>query len=332
MALGARSFREVACREPAQLALCDQTPACQTLRRMWSHPVRPRRLGALARRTCAFFVALGLLTASACGEERDSARAKELKRAADAAKPSSRRGPVGVLTGQVQLVSGAGLPQYAPLDLSRRPLQTREPGPIPPGCAAANEAARTPVQLTKDGLLSGVVVAASDFTRVRERTPKTHRVVIENCRLKPPTIAATGGDTLELSNHDEYAYRPLIGPTYTARSLPKGEKLKIKMVPGGIDSILCSLGAPCGRADLIVFYHPVSAVTDSEGSFRIANFPASENVRLTAWHPLFDESETFVWLDPGQHSAVKLVLTPKTRFLPQHPPDLTAAPAAQRAP
>jgi hypothetical protein len=287
---------------------------------MWLHTVRPRRLGAFARCTCATFVVLGLLATPACGKQGDAARDKERKRAEEAAKPTSRRGPVGVLTGQVQLVAGAALPQYAPLDLSRRPLQTSDPGPIPPGCAAANEAARTPVQLTKNGLLSGVVVAASDFTRMRERTPKTHRVRIENCRLTPTTIAATGGDTLELVNQDEFDFRPLIGPTYTARSLPKGEKLKITMVPGGIDSILCSLGAPCGRTDLVVFFHPVSAVTDSEGSFRIANFPAGENVRLTAWHPLFEESETFVWLEPGQHSTVKLVLTPKSRFVAQRAP------------
>jgi hypothetical protein len=42
-------------------------------------------------------------------------------------------------------------------------------------------------------------------------------------------------------------------------------------------------------------------------------------VRVTAWHPLFEPVETFVWLDPGQESSIKLQLTPKARFVPAQP-------------
>lgn len=268
----------------------------------------------------AWFALLACLWA-ACGQSAEERQREKAKQAAElkkleAAKPPSRRGPVGVLTGQVQLAAGARLPRYAPVDLSRRPLQLREAERVPEGCAAANEAARAPVQQTSEGLLSGIVVAASDFTRMRERAPKVHKVAIEDCRLKPVTIAATGGDTLELVNRDDYPFQPLIGPTYEAHALPQGKKLVLPMVPGGIDSLLCSLGASCGRTDMIVFFHTVHAVTDATGTFKIANFPAAENVRVTAWHPLFEESETFVWLDPGQRSHVKLILKPKARFVP----------------
>ena len=93
--------------------------------------------------------------------------------------------------------------------------------------------------------------------------------------------------------------------------------------PGGTGSLLPgNVGEGFGNSDTkrnfeaaIVFHHPVFAVTDAHGSFRIPNFPAAELVRITAWHPLFEESETFVWLQPREHGAVEMLLTPRKRFL-----------------
>lgn len=228
-----------------------------------------------------------------------------------------RNGPVGTLMGEIHLAPGYSMPEYLSLDMVRRPLrQSTLPQP-PAECEAANEAARHPVTMTARGLLGGVVVAASDFTRVRERAPKTHKVVIDHCRLKPSIIDAQGGDTLLLENHDAYGFEPLIGPAFDARPLPKGKNVKLPLVGAGIDSVQCSLGAPCGRTDLLVFHHPVHAVSNDAGQFRMTNFPAGELVRVTAWHPLFEPTETFVWLEPSQVTTVNLQLTPKQRFLPK---------------
>lgn len=236
-------------------------------------------------------------------------------------KPEERKlrsGPVGTLVGEILLAPDSPLPAYTPLDLVRRPLRVHSL-PDPPGeCAAANEAARTAVTLTPEGRLRGVVVAASDFTRVRERKPKHHKLRIEHCRLQPNVIAAQGGDTLDLENHDDYAFEPLLGPAYEGRALRQGKRVELPLIASGIDIVQCTLGAPCGRADLLVFHHPVHAVSDHTGHFLIANFPAGELVRVTAWHPLFEPTETFVWIEPGQQSAVKLQLTPKARFTPDH--------------
>jgi hypothetical protein len=276
-------------------------------------------------------VLLACVACTGCQTELERAREREEKRKElrelDAMKPPSRRAPVGILSGQVQLAADAQLPQYAPIDLARRPLQQSDQRKPPDVCATANEAARTPVQRTENGMLSGIVVAASDFTRQRDHAPRVHKVWIENCRLRPTTIAATGGDTLQLVNTDEFEFEPLIGPSYKAQPLPQGKKLTLPLIPGGIDSLLCSLGAGCGRTDIVVFFHTVHAVTNENGSFRIPNFPASENVRVTAWHPLFEATETFVWLDPNQQSSVKLVISPKPRFVPGNPqaPNLTTA-------
>lgn len=242
-------------------------------------------------------------------------------------KQPRRLGPTATLTGHVRLAPGARLPAYASLDLVRRPLRlSAERGEIPAECADANEKARMPVQVTPDGALTNIVVAASDFTRVHERGPKIYDVVIEHCQLKPPIVAASGGDVLALENKDKFPFEPLVGPSFAGT--PLKERIKLPLYPGGVDSILCSLGAPCGRTDLVVFFHPVHAVTDEHGAFRITNFPASELVRVNAWHPLFEETSTFVWLEPGQQSNVELVLSPRERFVPPAPPPAAEAAAA----
>jgi hypothetical protein len=239
-------------------------------------------------------------------------------------KHKLRNGPVGLLKGEIELAPGSPLPKFAAMDIVRRPLQIHGMPPAPSECVEANEEARTPVKVTDEGLLSGIVVAASDFTRLRERLPKEHKVAIEHCRLKPNIVAAQGGDILKLENKDAYGFEPLIGPAYESHALPRDKVLKFPLVASGIDVVQCSLGAPCGRTDLLVFHHPVHTVSDDKGHFTIKNFPAGELVRVTAWHPLFEPTETFVWIDPGQTNSVKIQLTPKTRF--------TSAPSAPSAP
>ena len=237
-------------------------------------------------------------------------------------KPEERKlqqGPVGTLIGEIILAPGTQLPAYTPFDLVRRTLRVSDLPKPPSECTEANETARTPVTLTPEGRLRGIVIAASDFTRVRERKPKEHLLHIEHCRLQPNIIAAQGGDVLKLDNRDEFEFEPLIGPAYEGRGLPRGKPWPIPLVASGIDSVQCSLRAPCGRADLLVFHHPVHTISDDTGQFRIDNFPAGELVRVTAWHPLFEPTETFVWLDPGQESTVKLQLTPKARFVASQP-------------
>jgi hypothetical protein len=228
-----------------------------------------------------------------------------------------RSGPVGTLIGEVLLAPDAQLPAYTPLDLVRRPLRVHSLPDPPSECTEANETARTAVTLAPERRLRGVVIAASDFTRVSERRSKHHKLKIEHCRLQPTVIAAQGGDILELENHDAYNFEPLMGPSYQGRVLRRGKTLELPLMASGIDIVQCTLGAPCGRTDLLVFHHPVHTVSDDAGYFRIPNFPAGELVRVTAWHPLFEPTETFVWIEPGQQTSVKLQLIPKTRFVPK---------------
>ncbi len=226
--------------------------------------------------------------------------------------------PAGVLEGRIRLAEGLPLPSYLPLDLARRPLHAPKDEPLPATCGRALEDARTPVKMDETRALSNVVIAASDFAHAREQVRAVHRLAVQGCRLDPPLIAATRGDVLWLENQDPFPFRPLFGPTPSTESLKQGQRRRIPLV-AGVDSVLCSSSAPCGRSDIVVFHHPMHAVSNARGGFRIAPFPAGELVRVTAWHPLFEETETFVWLEPGQRTTIELVMRPKQRFLPSLP-------------
>ena len=222
-----------------------------------------------------------------------------------------------VLSGKVRLEPGAELPAFAPFDLARSPLVDESTGPLPEGCASAKERARRPVRATADGLLSGVLITASDFTGVQlgaPPKPRRHRVAIRGCTLDPPLLAARAGDWMELSNADQVPYSPQVGPATRANPLAPGRNVLVPLDAGRVSSILCPPSRPCGRTDMVVLHHPLFAVTDASGTFRIEGFPHGEMVRVTAWHPLFEPSETFVWLERGDKGAVELLISPKPRF------------------
>lgn len=248
---------------------------------------------------------LALLALAGSGCSGGRSRAEQLGRA--------------VLTGRVRLAADAELPAFAPFDLARSPLMAGDAAaaPAPPGCSEANARARQAVRATKDGLLSGVVVMASDFTGVTLGSPpkrRRHPVTIRDCALDPPLLAARAGDWLELHNADAVPYAPQIGPATRANPLAPGQRVLVPVDGGRVTSILCPPSRPCGRSDLVVLYHPLFAVTDARGAFRIEGFPHGEMVRVTAWHPLFEASETFVWLEAGERGMVELSLPPKERF------------------
>lgn len=229
---------------------------------------------------------------------------------------AERDAPVATVFGHVRLAPGEPVPLYPEVMLGHEPLRPREaPGPLPPECAQAHLASRMPVTIDPARGLAGTVVTASDFRRYRPAKPTTHRVRIERCSLEPQTIAMTEGDYLTLENLDAYPFAPLFGPAYEAAPLARGKRLFLPTFPGTIEPITCSSDAPCGRSDVFVFRHPVHTVSDASGAFRIDNVPAGEQIRLTALHPLFEDADTQLWLEPGQTLRVDLVLRPKPRFV-----------------
>ena len=260
---------------------------------------RARYNGAVQRALFAF--ALGAFALHALG-------------GCDEAK--KRMAPVGTVIGYVKLEEGAGLPMYPVLMLGHEPLRPRSAREaLPAECETAAFESRMPVLMADNRGLSGVVIAASDFRRERWHEPASHRVRIEHCALHPQTIAMSEGDHLVLENLDAFPFAPLYGPAYEATPLAHGQRLFVPTSAGTIEPLSCSSDSPCGRSDVFVFRHHVHAVSDALGAFRITDFPAGEQVRLTAIHPLLEDAETSVWVEPGKQARVELRVRPKPRFM-----------------
>jgi hypothetical protein len=267
--------------------------------------------------------ALLLFAAIGCGKKTaPSAFATPGTAAKDAvAAPAKAAG--GVVIGTVRLAPGQELPSYNADEMELRILRHIKGSTLPDICSPPKLADRTPVQLTADGKLSGVMLAASEFSaRPSKAAPKVHEVDIRDCRLTPNMVLARPGDMLHLKNEVDYPLMPGMGTEPFSQTLIKDQTRDIKLDHGGVFALRCGFTAPCGRTDVIVLSHEYSAVTDDKGEFRIENFPADETVKLNAWHPLFSETFVSVRVAKGETKRVELVLTPK----PPEAPKPTAAP------
>jgi hypothetical protein len=262
------------------------------------------RAGSLAF-ACSWLLAAGS-GCDGCGA-KDTIAPKPVP-AAPAAGPIGRA--TGVLTGVVRLAEGAPLPEYSARQMERKVLAHTEGAALPDACSPPKIADRHPVQLTADGLLAGVMLAASDFSKQPEVPPVTRAVKIDDCRLTPRLVVAKKGDTLRVTNTVNYPFMPAFGTATVVKTLIPGQSYDVPLDQPGVSAVTCGFTAPCGRTDVIVLEHPYHAITDAQGHFRFDSFPADEAVTLNAWHPLFKEAKITVELGRGEERKVELVLEP----------------------
>ncbi|MFW6051454.1 MAG: carboxypeptidase-like regulatory domain-containing protein [Myxococcota bacterium] len=233
----------------------------------------------------------------------------------EAAEPGAESEPavqgaegIGVVEGVVRLAEGAELPEYSRAALEEKPDTER-----PEGCPPPKRSEVRPVRLGDGRGLEGVLVSATDFSESPPHEPKQREVVIRDCILQPALVVGMRGEQLVVRNESDYPFLPRIAGDPFMQALPKGKSREIPLERGGAYPLVCGMGAPCGRADVIVLYHPVYAVTESGGRFRIPNVPADGPVKLHAWHPLFEEAELEVDVEPREARQVALTLKPAER-------------------
>jgi len=263
--------------------------------------------------TWGLVVATGLMLVAGCGScgATPSSSDSGADASAQGAEPSGPAHPLGVVEGTIRLAEGAELPRYTPEQLGRRPGQPA----LPDDCLPALETDLEPVRRTTDGLLDGVMVAVTgDVESFRRDLPpytaQVRNVTIDRCRLAPRLLVAVRGDTLRVTNHMSYPFLPTLGETPFLRALTQGQFQDFELDRGGVRSLGCAFAAPCGRTEIVVVYHPVYAVTDAQGHFRIENVPVGDAVVFHAWHPLFEEASVTADVRAGQPTHVELVLSP----------------------
>ena len=217
--------------------------------------------------------------------------------------PAEPTPEVAVVEGTVRLAEGVELPAYPPVERS-----AAQPAP-PESCPPPREADRQPVGMGEARGLSNVLVAAAEFDAAPASAPQTHRMSIRDCRLTPMFIAATRGDSLEITNETDYPYMPVTGNAGMAQALMRGESRTIPLDQGGVKGLGCTFTAPCGRAEVVVLYHPVHTLTGEAGRFRL-EVPAGEEIEIHAWHPLFEEASETVTVEAGQTRRIDFTLRP----------------------
>jgi hypothetical protein len=218
------------------------------------------------------------------------------------------QGETGFVEGVVRLAAGAEIPRYM-----ENPLQVEGRNPIPEDCTPPRDVDRTPVTVADEtgGLVGLSIVATGEDESRWPRPPEepvVHEVVIRDCRLTPSLVVTTRGDRVRISNDTGYPFFPEIGEGIL-QALLRGEPREVTMDQGGVRTVQCGFAAPCGRMELITLYHPVHTVSGAEGRFRI-EVPAEQDVRITAWHPLFDEVATTTRVAPGETREVELTIRP----------------------
>ncbi|UJR81242.1 hypothetical protein [Sandaracinus amylolyticus] len=224
--------------------------------------------------------------------------------------------PTGIVEGIVRLAEGTELPTYP-----QNPLVVPGRTAIPDDCTPPREVDRTPVVVAGEtgGLVGlSIVGTGTDDDRWPTRPPVTHEITIRDCRIQPSLVVTTRGDQVRLSNDTDYPFFPELGEG-VLQALLRAEPRMITLDQGGVRTIQCGFAAPCGRMELITLYHPVHTVSQPNGRFRL-EIPSGQDVRITAWHPLFHEAHVTARVEPGETRQVELTIRPAPMVAPPTEP------------
>jgi hypothetical protein len=221
---------------------------------------------------------------------------------------TKQRADLATVEGVVRLAKGSEPPLYP----ERVPgFGTNEERPQAENCKPFTEQDRRPMKVGKGRGLSNVLVSVTEFSEAPPHDSVKHRITIEGCRLTPPLVAATKGDSVLIVNESDYPFLPTLGSRRFMQALQKGQSREIALDRGGTQSLRCGFAAPCGRTEVIVQYHPVHTVTGADGTFRIENVPPGEEVVVHAWHPMLKEAKQSVGpVSRDKGAEVTLTVTP----------------------
>ncbi len=233
----------------------------------------------------------------------------------DDEEPAPREAHIGTVRGVVRLAPDVELPSFTEEEYFGRE------GMIEPwrgDCSPATIADRHGVRLGAQRGLEGVIISASGdadtfFDALPERSPQTHQVSIEDCRLTPRSLDVTVGDKLVLTQRTEgQGFFPIIGGGNVMDILPAGDSREYEIDFQGAGVLSCGVATSCGRMDVVAHYHPVHTRTDADGHFELSNVPAGQGVVLHAWHPLYDYVSSTVLVEEGGEQRIELTLRPRT--------------------
>jgi hypothetical protein len=158
-----------------------------------------------------------------------------------------------------------------------------------------------------------VVVTGYSGFYVPEKNDTVRVTIGSQCAYPSRTIAITYGQRLDITNQSSLLFAPLLDPTMTTALMvapphENGEAVKIYPTKAGYFALTDRLQVFV-REDLYVFRHPLHAVTDAAGHYRIDGLPAGA-VKVGVHHPTVEaDAEAPLDVVPGQVKTVDLTLT-----------------------
>jgi hypothetical protein len=165
--------------------------------------------------------------------------------------------------------------------------------------------------------LADAVVVAVGYTgfTITDKSEVVPVTIGTNCAYPTRTIAITYGQRIAVSNKTRALFAPYVDDgmdiaVMVAPPLESGEPVKLYPQKAGLFQIKDQM-APFVREDLYVFRHPLHAVTDAAGHYRIDGLPVGQ-LKVGVHHPAFDaNAEAPIDVVAGVVQKVDLVLTYK---------------------
>ena len=193
-------------------------------------------------------------------------------------------------------------------------------GPVPPPvrvrnttdpdvCGEVHEIRR--VRVSPAGGLADVIVAVvGELPAGSEQGPPPgeDRLRIDNvdCRFRPHVAVLTVGGTVETVNRDPMLHTVhFYGAVHENLALPgPGTRAQVQVGAPGLLVLLCDVHGWM-RALVRVDPHPLHAVTDEDGRFRINGVPAGR-IELEFWHEVGGTVRRAVTVRPRESTHVEV--------------------------
>ncbi len=265
-----------------------------------------------------YFLALFAIVASACS--------KRVPRVEGAIVSAADAGAsVGLASAVQALVNPEKLPVYSgPTGAVEGVVYVTGPSApeAPPSgtYALCPAAARTRAKLfreaapTSDGRrpLGDALVAVTGYHGfyLAERH-EAREVIIDDCAAAPRTIDVTIGQRLEFINRTNALFAPSIEAEPTIAVMAAGKATgPIQLYPQkpGYFALRDLLGGAFASADLYVLLHPLHAVSDSSGHFRIEGVPVGKLQAFARLPSIRRESAAPVEVRAGETAHIDLTI------------------------